>query len=89
MRGEGSVSFLTAEEKMSRLLQVIGNPGVCGNERRPGCGAPIWWVSTKTGAPTPLNGDGTSHFATCPNAREFRLKQQKERIHYAQRQGNE
>lgn len=85
------MSLLTAEEKMSRLLQVIGNPGICGNERQPGCGAPIWWVRTKTGASTPLNSDGTSHFATCPNAREFRLNRQTERIRHASRQptGNE
>jgi len=76
------MSLLTSEEKMSRLLQVIGNPGVCGNERRPGCGAGIWWVTTKTGSHTPLNSDGTSHFATCPNAREFKLQQQKKRMAY-------
>lgn len=76
------MDLITPEEKMSRLLKVIGNPGTCGNDARPGCGAGIWWVTTKTGAHTPLNPDGTSHFATCPNVRAFRVTQQKKGISY-------
>lgn len=76
------MSLLTAEEKMTQLLKVIGNPGTCGSIGRPGCGAMIYWAVSKNGARLPLNPDGTSHFATCPNAREFRVKQQKQRTGY-------
>jgi len=60
---------------LSNLMKLIGNPGVCGNENRKGCGQPIWWITTKTRTPAPLNPDGTPHFATCPNALEFKRKQ--------------
>jgi hypothetical protein len=48
------------------------------------CGASIVWGSTKTGAPIPLDTNhvriigstqyGTTHFATCPEAREWRRR---------------
>ena len=63
---------MTSEQKMSNLLKVLGNPGQCGSGSRPGCGAGIWWVQTKAGKAMPLNSDGTPHWATCPNAREFK-----------------
>lgn len=66
----GSSPGPAAEQKMSNLLKIIGNPGTCGCEHRPGCSAGIWWVTTKSGAHTPLNSDGTSHFATCRNLPE-------------------
>jgi hypothetical protein len=36
------------------------------------CGAPMNWCETKAGKRAPLNLDGTSHFATCPDAERFR-----------------
>lgn len=36
------------------------------------CMAPIAWCLTKAGKMAPLNRDGTSHFADCPRAAEFR-----------------
>jgi len=36
------------------------------------CGAPILWVVTQAGKRMPLDPDGTTHFATCPNADEHR-----------------
>jgi hypothetical protein len=47
-----------------------GTPGKCR-----GCGAEIYWVETKSGKNMPVNRDGTSHFATCPKADEFRGKE--------------
>lgn len=32
------------------------------------CGADILWVLTKKGFRAPINQDGVSHFATCPQA---------------------
>jgi hypothetical protein len=32
------------------------------------CTAPIYWIDTKAGKRMPVNPDGSSHFATCPNA---------------------
>ena len=37
-----------------------------------GCGAPISWARTPAGRSAPLDRDGTSHFATCPDADSFR-----------------
>lgn len=62
----------TPEEKMSKLLKLIGNAATCGNENRPGCGAQIIWVSTRYKKAMPLNPDGTPHWASCPNVRQFR-----------------
>ena len=40
-----------------------------------GCGEPIYWIKTIRGQNMPLNLDGTSHWATCPKAGEFRQKE--------------
>ncbi len=38
-----------------------------------GCGADIWWFhNVVTGRDMPCDRDGTSHFATCPKAAQFR-----------------
>jgi len=39
-----------------------------------GCGAPIAWAVTATYRSMPLDRDGTSHFATCPDAERFRKR---------------
>ena len=36
------------------------------------CGVQIWFVRTKAGKLMPYCFDGTSHFANCPHAAEFR-----------------
>ncbi len=36
------------------------------------CQATIYWIETTKGKQMPCNGDGTSHFASCPNADEWR-----------------
>ena len=37
-----------------------------------GCGAGVYWIKTKAGKAMPVDPDGTSHFATCPKAANFR-----------------
>ena len=52
------------------LLKHVGTPGSCK-----GCGARILWVYHKdTSRNTPYDSDGVSHFATCPQAAEFRKR---------------
>lgn len=36
------------------------------------CGAPVYWVTTRRGKKMPVNADGTSHFASCPQAGKWR-----------------
>ncbi len=36
------------------------------------CGAGIYWIVTAKGKRMPVDPDGTSHFATCPNADQHR-----------------
>ena len=42
-------------------------PGKCRS-----CREEVWWVWSKRGKRSPLNADGTSHFATCPDAARWR-----------------
>lgn len=37
-----------------------------------GCGEFIKWIRTRAGKNMPVNADGTSHFATCKKADQFR-----------------
>lgn len=37
-----------------------------------GCGATVYWWETASGKLSPHDADGTSHFATCPVAGQFR-----------------
>lgn len=46
-------------------------PGTRANSCR-SCGATIFWFVTNRNRRMPLDGDGTSHFATCPNAAQHR-----------------
>lgn len=39
-----------------------------------GCGQSITWMLTENGKSTPLNLDGTTHWATCPDAKKFKRK---------------
>jgi hypothetical protein len=39
-----------------------------------GCKATIYWIKTSKGKNMPVNPDGTSHFATCPQAATFHRK---------------
>lgn len=43
------------------------------------CSATIYWIQTDKGRLMPVDPDGTSHFATCPNASEHRKPRAKAR----------
>ena len=36
------------------------------------CGQDIWWFKLPSGKWMCADGDGTPHFATCPNRKDFR-----------------
>jgi hypothetical protein len=38
------------------------------------CGARIAWLRTTSGRLAPVNADGISHFATCPQAEDWRKR---------------
>ena len=39
-----------------------------------GCRATIYWIVTAAGRRMPVDADGVSHFATCPDHAKFRKK---------------
>jgi hypothetical protein len=41
-----------------------------------GCGAAIAWVKTPAGRAMPVDADGTPHWATCPQAPQFKRARQ-------------
>lgn len=57
-------------EKMTALLKLIGNVSECTGAD---CKRVVVWVQGKTGKMI-LDPDGTPHWATCPNAKDFRKK---------------
>jgi len=63
------------ETNMASLLKILGDPGLCRS-----CGAPIFWVTTKTGKKMPVTPAGISHFADCPNAAQHRKVDRPEKI---------
>jgi hypothetical protein len=48
---------------------TAGDEGLCRS-----CRAPILWCTTPAGKKAPVNRDGTSHFATCPEANSWRRR---------------
>lgn len=46
-----------------------GEPGECRS-----CHAPVLWRLTAKGKRAPFDQDGTSHFATCPDATRWRKR---------------
>lgn len=38
------------------------------------CGQVIEFIQTLSGKWTPINSDGTSHWATCPDAQKFKKR---------------
>jgi hypothetical protein len=39
-----------------------------------GCLRPIFYIVTPSGARMPVDPDGTPHFATCPDSKQFKEK---------------
>ena len=52
-----------------RRWMAQGRPEVANCK---GCNAPIRWEVTKNGKPTPVDADGTPHWATCPARDRFK-----------------
>lgn len=42
-----------------------------------GCAQTVFWVMTEAGKKMPVDADGQSHFATCPQAQKFRREPKK------------
>lgn len=57
------------KRNVANLLKRTGQAMEC---RGPNCSAAVWMVRDGAGKCHPFNGDGTSHFATCPDAKQFR-----------------
>ncbi len=60
-------SYMTWRERAKAFAKVAGDAGECRS-----CGATIYWVKTRNGKRAPYDGEGISHFATCPNANRHR-----------------
>lgn len=60
----------TCEERLQKLLKVIGSKSKCK-----GCYADIYWVKTPGGKNMPVDIDGTPHWASCPQAEDFKKRQ--------------
>ena len=56
-------------KRTERLLRWIGDADVCK-----GCGAKIYWITTKNKKQMPIDPDGEPHHATCPKVDMFRKK---------------
>ncbi len=55
-------------DALRELLDRIAQPALCT-----GCGRAIWFVRHyQTSRLCPYDADGTTHFATCPKAADFR-----------------
>ena len=63
---------LTWEELGVQIVKLVRDAGEAGSCKS--CGASIFWLTTKAGKSMPVNHDGRSHFATCPNAQQHRKK---------------
>lgn len=58
---------MAERKKLTFEIPSFASPTECR-----GCKALIYWIQTAAGKAMPVNPDGVSHFATCPNAPEFR-----------------
>lgn len=65
---QAAKALVEAEERAATGLRRTN--GTCRS-----CGAPVAWDrNPKTDKPHPYNPDGTSHFSTCPQAKDWRAK---------------
>ena len=65
------VDLEAARKNIARLLRSVGSVSTCR-----GCSQSIVWVKHNSGRSAPYDADGTPHFATCPQADQFRRKAQ-------------
>lgn len=54
---------------IARLLVNVADRSTCR-----GCRAEIWWLVHRNGKKAPYDRDGTNHFITCSQAKEFKRK---------------
>jgi len=68
---DGDTGKVTSEWVIPDWAIYLGDsPSHCRS-----CGAKMLWVeSVKNQRPAPINPDGTSHFATCPQADRWRKR---------------
>ncbi len=58
-----------AQEAIALVARATG----CGKVGKcSGCGAMVYWFATRAGKDTPVNMDGTTHWATCPQRERFK-----------------
>lgn len=62
-----AVTLARVRNGIRTTLAALGDLGNCRS-----CGAAIYWCRTKRGSRMPVDPEGTSHFATCPDAAEHR-----------------
>lgn len=62
-----AVTLARVRNGIRTTLAALGDPGNCRS-----CGSAIYWCRTKRGSRMPVDPEGTSHFATCPDADEHR-----------------
>ncbi len=60
------------EQSTSRPAHRYAIPAGTREARCKSCGASIFWIVTTFGRRMPVDGDGLSHFATCPDAAKHR-----------------
>ena len=73
MSDSTSEQLRLAQALMRDLLTRVGKPATCK-----GCDAAVFWVThPKTGKRALYDPNGLIHFATCPNAADFRGKGKK------------
>ncbi len=71
-RGDLSAGDVSAEyvgKEARALMRRVGNQSLCR-----GCSAIVYFVPMRGGRIAPYDGTAVSHFATCPNAEQFKGK---------------
>lgn len=56
------------------LDKPIGDPAICRGQN---CGQTIFWRVLPSGKRCPFNADGSLHFATCVDRRQFQRRKAK------------
>jgi hypothetical protein len=64
----------TFSPTLDSVREPEGDRGIC---RAPECRAVIWWQVTAKGKRTPVNADGSPHWADCPAAKSFSKRRTK------------
>lgn len=57
----------------SNIARLYDTIGAHSSDCR-GCGATIWWITTKNGKSAPMTADALNHHVDCPDADRFRRR---------------